>query len=278
MSAGRRVTAGQVAIFVAQLAIGLSFLYPLYYMVVNSLKNRPGYYTNPFGPPTLPLQFGNFTAMVSQFKILMLFRNTFIISVTSLALLILLGVLASYAFSKLRFRWSQGVYLAIVITLFVPAQVTMIPMYVLFSRAGLNNTYWGVVLAYLAQFIPEVVMLMTANFRSIPNEIIEASEIDGCDYWQTIRHVIVPTGRAAIFLTVIFYFIVMWNDLFIPMILLQKMDRRTVMVALAGLIARYTGDPPYQFAGLLLSAVPALLVYVTFQQYIIKGLTAGAIK
>jgi len=278
MASGRRFTAGKLAIFVAQLGIGLTFLYPLYYMAVNSLKNRPGYYTNPFGPPRLPLQFGNFTAMVSQFKILLLFRNTFIICATSLILLILLGVLASYAFSKLRFRWSQPVYLAIVITLFVPAQVTMIPMYVMFSRAGLNNTYWGVVLAYLAQFIPEVVMLMTANFRAIPNEIIEASEIDGCGYWQTIRHVIVPTGRAAIFLTVIFYFIVMWNDLFIPMILLQKMDMRTVMVALAGLIARYTGDPPYQFAGLLLSAIPALLVYVSFQQYIIKGMTAGAIK
>jgi ABC-type glycerol-3-phosphate transport system permease component len=278
MASGRRVTAGKIAILVAQLGIGLSFLYPLYYMLVNSLKNRPGYYTNPFGPPTLPLQFGNFTAMVSQFKILLLFRNTFIICAVSLALLILLGVLASYAFAKLRFRWSQGVYLGIVITLFVPAQVTMIPMYVMFSRAGLNNTYWGVVLAYLAQFIPEVVMLMTANFRAIPNELIEASEIDGCGYWQTIRHVIVPTGRAAIFLTVIFYFIVMWNDLFIPMILLQKMDMRTVMVALAGLIARYTGDPPYQFAGLLLSAIPALLVYVFFQQYIIKGMTAGAIK
>ncbi len=273
-----RATAGTLAIFLVQCAIGLAFLYPLYFMIINSLKNRPAYYTNPFALPRAPLQFVNFSAMVSQFKILLLFRNTFVICVMTLILLILLGVVASYAFAKLRFRWSQGVYLAIVITLFIPAQVTMIPMYVLLARAGLVDTYWGVVLAYLAQFIPEVVMLMTAYFRSIPNEIIEASEIDGCSYWQVIRHVIVPTGRAAVFLTVIFYFIVMWNDLFIPMVLLRKMDMRTVMVALAGLIARYTGDPPYQFAGLLLSAVPALLVYVIFQQYIIKGLTAGAIK
>ncbi len=273
-----RATAGKLVIFVVQCAIGLSFLYPLYFMIINSLKNRPAYYTNPFALPRAPLQLGNFSAMVSQFKILLPFRNTFVICVATLAFLILLGVVASYAFAKLRFRWSQPVYLGIVITLFIPAQVTMIPMYVLFARAGLVDTYWGVVLAYLAQFIPEVVMLMTAYFRSIPNEIIEASEIDGCSYWQVIRHVIVPTGRAAVFLTVIFYFIVMWNDLFIPMVLLRKMDMRTVMVALAGLIARYTGDPPYQFAGLLLSAVPALLVYVIFQQYIIKGLTAGAIK
>ena len=95
-------------------------------------------------------------------------------------------------------------------------------------------------------------------------------------HWKKVAHAVGVVQTRI--LMVIFYFIVMWNDLFIPMVLLQRMDLRTVMVALAGLIARYTGDPPYQFAGLLLSAVPALLVYVIFQQYIIKGLTAGAIK
>jgi ABC-type glycerol-3-phosphate transport system permease component len=246
--------------------------------MINALKTRPGYYTNPFALPPAPLQWINFSAMVSQFKILLLFRNTFIICVGTIVLLILLGVTGSYAFAKLRFRWTQPVYIAIVATLFIPAQVTMIPMYVLFAKVDLVNSYVGVILAYTAQFIPEVVMLMTANFRSIPNEMLEAAEIDGCRYGDVLRHVVLPTGRAAVFLTIIFYFIVMWNDLFIPMILLQKMDMRTVTVALASLIARYTGDPPYQFAGLLLSAIPALIVYVVFQQYIVKGLTAGAIK
>jgi raffinose/stachyose/melibiose transport system permease protein len=273
-----RPTAGRIAIFVVQLTLGLTFLYPLYFMIINALKTRPGYYTDPFALPAAPLQWVNFGAMVSQFKILLLFRNTLIICAGTLVFLILLGVAASYAFAKLRFRWTAPVYLAVVATLFIPAQVTMIPMYVLFAKAELVNSYLGVILAYLAQFIPEVVMLMTANFRSIPNEMLEAAEIDGCRYPQTLWHVVLPTGRAAVFLTVIFYFIVMWNDLFIPMVLLQKMDMRTVTVALASLIARYTGDPPYQFAGLLLSAVPALLVYIGFQQYIVKGLTAGAIK
>ena len=269
---------GKGAIFVTQLALGVTFLYPLYFMMINALKTRPGYYTNPFALPPGPLQWINFSAMISQFRILLLFRNTFIICVGTIVLLIILGVTASYAFAKIRFRWTQPVYIAIVATLFIPAQVTMIPMYVLFAKADLVNSYGGVILAYTAQFIPEVVMLMTANFRSIPNEMLEAAEIDGCRYPDVLRHVVLPTGRAAVFLTVIFYFIVMWNDLFIPMILLQKMDMRTVTVALASLIARYTGDPPYQFAGLLLSAIPALIVYVVFQQYIVKGLTAGAIK
>ena len=278
MRSARAPSVGKAAIFVTQLALGATFLYPLYFMMINALKTRPGYYTNPFSLPPTPLQWINFSAMISQFKILLLFRNTFIICAGTIVLLILLGVTGSYAFAKLRFRWTQPVYIAIVATLFIPAQVTMIPMYVLFAKVDLVNSYTGVILAYTAQFIPEVVMLMTANFRSIPNEMLEAAEIDGCRYGNVLRHVVLPTGRAAVFLTVIFYFIVMWNDLFIPMILLQKMDMRTVTVALASLIARYTGDPPYQFAGLLLSAIPALIVYIVFQQYIVKGLTAGAIK
>jgi len=278
MRSARAPSVGKAAIFVTQLALGATFLYPLYFMMINALKTRPGYYTNPFSLPPTPLQWINFSAMISQFKILLLFRNTFIICAGTIVLLILLGVTGSYAFAKLRFRWTQPVYIAIVATLFIPAQVTMIPMYVLFAKVDLVNSYTGVILAYTAQFIPEVVMLMTANFRSIPNEMLEAAEIDGCRYGNVLRHVVLPTGRAAVFLTVIFYFIIMCNALFIPMILLQKMAMRTVTVALASLIARYTGDPPYQFAGLLLSAIPALIVYIVFQQYIVKGLTAGAIK
>jgi ABC-type glycerol-3-phosphate transport system permease component len=265
-------------IFLFLLLLAVSFLYPLYFMFINSLKTRAEYGTDPFNLPPGKLQFANYETMISQFKILNLFKNTFIVCSVTLLFLIVIGVIASYAFAKLAFRHKRGVYLAIIMTIFIPAQVTMIPMYVMFSKVNLVNTFWSVILAYLAAFLPEGIMLMTANFRSIPNELIEASELDGCTFFQIIGHVIIPTGRAAIFLTIIFYFIIMWNDLFTPMILLQKMDVRTVTVALATLIARYTGDPPYQFAGLLLSAIPALAVYAIFQRFIISGITVGAIK
>ena len=140
------------------------------------------------------------------------------------------------------------------------------------------NTYWSVILSYLALFLPEAILLMTANFRGIIDELLEAAEMDGCGYFQRVWHVVVPLGRAAVFLSIIFYFITAWNDLFTPMIFLQSMDRRTVMVALAALMGRYTGAPTLQFAGLLLAAIPALIVYIVFQRNIIKGLSIGAIK
>jgi ABC-type glycerol-3-phosphate transport system permease component len=127
-------------------------------------------------------------------------------------------------------------------------------------------------------FLSETILLMTSAFRGIPDEIIEAAELDGAGYFDTLRYVIVPMGRSAIILCIIYYFIVTWNDLFTPMILLTDMDLRTVMVALASLISRYSGDPTLQFAGLILAAIPAILVYAIFQNYIIKGIGEGSTR
>ncbi|KPJ80528.1 MAG: hypothetical protein AMS17_20380 [Spirochaetes bacterium DG_61] len=278
MSTQKRLSKRNLMLFLILTILIVSFLYPLYFMLINSLKTRTEYYVDPFRLPHEGLQFNNYITMVSQFRILSLFKNTFIISAGTVLLLLIIGVLASYVFAKVPFKGKAVVFLAVLMTMFVPSQVTIIPLYVGFSKVGMVNTYFSVILAYLALFLPEAILLMTANFRVIPDELLEAAEIDGCNYLQKIWYVVIPMGRSAIFLAIIFYFIMSWNDLFTPMILLTKMEKRTVMVALAALMGRYSGSPTFQFAGLLLSAVPALVVYFIFQRKIIQGLSMGAIK
>jgi ABC-type glycerol-3-phosphate transport system permease component len=279
MARGSRwhVTVKDVFVFLLLALLTVTFLYPVFFMLVNSLKSRNEYFVNPFSLPTT-LAFENYSTMISQFQILKLFRNSFIVSAGSVVLLLVVCTFASYVFAKYRFRGRTVVYLAVLATMFIPSQVTIIPLYVLFSRIGLVNRYWSVILSYLALFLPEAILLMTANFRSIVDELLEAAEIDGCGYFQKVWNIVVPMGRAAIFLAIIFYFIMAWNDLFTPMIFLQNMEKRTVMVALAALMGRYTGAPTLQLAGLLLSAVPALIVYIIFQKNIIRGLSSGSIK
>jgi raffinose/stachyose/melibiose transport system permease protein len=279
MAGGARwtVKVKDVLVFLLLALLTVTFLYPVFFMLVNSLKSRTEYFTNPFSMPTA-LAFENYSTMISQFQILKLFRNSFIVSAGSVLLLLVVCTFASYVFAKYRFKGRNVIYLAVLATMFIPSQVTIIPLYMLFSRIGLVNRYWSVILSYLALFLPEAILLMTANFRPIIDELLEAAEIDGCGYFQKVWNVIVPMGRAAIFIAIIFYFIMAWNDLFTPMIFLQNMEKRTVMVALAALMGRYTGAPTLQLAGLLLSAVPALIVYVIFQKNIIRGLSSGSIK
>jgi len=269
----------KILIFIALTILAISDLYPLLFVFLNSLKNRPDYLTNPFSLPNLDqLAWGNYATMISQFQILKLFKNTLIISVLTIFFLLTFGIVASYAFSKLKFIGKEVIYFLIISSMFVPVQVTIIPIYMLFSKIHLVNTYWSVVFTYLGMFLSETILLMTATFRGIPDEIIEAAELDGAGYFDILRYVIVPMGRPAIVLCIIYYFIVTWNDLFTPLILLTDMDSRTVMVALASLISRYSGDPTFQFAGLFLAAIPAILVYAIFQKYIVKGIGEGSTR
>jgi ABC-type glycerol-3-phosphate transport system permease component len=268
-----------VAIFLILLVLSVSNLYPLLFMFLNSVKSHADYLRSPFSLPDVRnLGWGNYATMISQFQILRLFKNTLIISVCTIALILIFGIVASYAFAKLRFRGREVLFFLVISSMFVPVQVTIIPLYIMFSRVHLVNTYWAVIFTYVGMFLSETILLMTAAFRGIPDEIIEAAELDGAGYFDMLRHVIVPMGRPAIILCVIYYFIVTWNDLFTPMVLLTDMDLRTVMVALASLISRYGGDPTLQFAGLFLAALPAILVYAIFQNYIIKGIGEGSTR
>ena len=162
--------------------------------------------------------------------------------------------------------------------MFIPSQVTIIPVYILFGRLGIVDTYLSVILSYVVLYIPEAILLLTASIKAIPKAYFEAAEIDGCSYFRKVENVVIPMAKPAIFLTTIFYFIISWNDLFTPMILLQGMKNRTVMVALASLMGRYSGAPTFQFAGLLLGAIPAIIVYTFFQRQIVEGLLSGGIK
>ncbi len=266
-------------IFLLLLVLSVSNLYPLFFMFLNSLKSHSDYLKSPFSLPDFGhLSWGNYVTMISQFQILNLFKNTFFISVFTILFILIFGIVASYAFAKLRFKGKNVIYFLVISSMFVPVQVTIIPLYMLFSKIHLVNTYWAVILTYLGMFLSETILLMTSAFRGIPDEILEAAELDGAGYFDTLRYVIVPMGRSAIILCIIYYFIVTWNDLFTPMILLTDMDLRTVMVALASLISRYSGDPTLQFAGLVLAAIPAILVYAIFQNYIIKGIGEGSTR
>ncbi len=273
----RRPWAASVLIFLAFLVLGATFLAPFYYMLVNSLKSTPEYYKSVFRLP-LVLNWINFATMISQFRIYINLLNSLFISVSTIVLITVLGVFASYVFAKRPFRGSSTLYLVIIFTMFMPAQVTLIPLYFLYSRFGLINTPFSVIASFLAAGIPSCVMLLTAYFKGIPNELCEAATIDGCGFFTTVRNVIYPLGKPALAVNATFVFLRTWNDFLTPLVLLTHKERQTVIVALSALVSRYHDDPPYQMAGLLIATLPAVVMYLFFQRYLVEGVNAGSIK
>jgi len=266
-----------VLILLTFIVLSLSFLFPFYYMFVNAFKSTPEYYKSGF---KLPEHFNwiNFATMISQFRIQINMLNSLFISASSVVLTALLGLVASYVFAKRPFKGSNGLYLAIVFSMFMPSQVTLIPLYFLYSKLNLINTPFAVIICFLAASIPSSIMLMTAYFKGIPNEICEAAIIDGCGFFGIIRNVIYPMGKPAIAVNATFVFLRTWNDFLTPLVLLTKRETQTVVVALSALVSRYQSDPPYQMAGLTIAVIPAIVMYLFFQKYLVEGVNAGSIK
>ncbi|MDR3051080.1 MAG: carbohydrate ABC transporter permease [Oscillospiraceae bacterium] len=264
-------------VFCLLAVLAVSFLYPVYFMAINAFKTKAEYRATPFALPS-QLRLDNFNLLIGNFKILDSYWNTLQIALGSVALTITLAVFASYGFAKLPFKGRGAVYVAVVATMFIPAQVTMIPLYYLMSHLRVTNKLISVVLAYTATSLPGSILLMTTGFRGISDEMIEAATIDGAGYFAVVKNVILPMGVAVIAINIIFNFLSASNDLFTPMILLQKIDKRTIMVALSAIMSSRSADPAYQIAGLLLSALPSLAVYMLFNRFIVKGITVGSIK
>lgn len=266
------------ALLVSILAVlALSFLYPLFFLLINSLKDKISYYSNSLAlPEKASLQ--NYILLFKKFGIVKYIKNTLIISIFSILLTLICALFSSYAFAKLQFRGKTAAYLFIICTMFFPAQVTMIPLYVMFSKLHLLNSYWGVILVTAASMTPSTILLLRSNFVSISNELFEAAKLDGANYFNVVFHILVPMGMPAISISSIFNFLTVCNDLFRPMILIQNQEKRTLTVALASLLNQKMGDPTYMFAGMFISALIPLAVYIVFSRFIVKGLTVGSIK
>ena len=267
----------KILITAVMLLMTASFLYPLYYMVINSFKDTTEYYVSQFALPT-SMNFDNYHTLLEDFQILRYFGNSILISGVSTALVIVFSIFSSFAFAKIRFRGREIVYVIILATMFLPGQAVLIPQYVMFSRYHLINSYWSVILGYLAGGIPGSILLLRSAFMGIPNDLLESAKIDGAGYFSTVCNVAIPVTMAAISIQTIFCFISYWNDLLTPMLMLSNPSRQTVMVALSSLMSRYGGAPSCQLTGLLLSVLPVLVLYLFLQRYMMKGMLVGAVK
>ena len=154
-------------------------------------------------------------------------------------------------------------------------QSIIIPAYVNIAKFNLLTTYFGAVLVYAALGTPFATFLMTAYYRGLPDELMEAAIVDGLGYGRVFWRIALPLSVPAIVTVTVLQFIQIWDDLLIGLLFLQNPDQRTITVGLGALSAGRVTDIPVLMAGSLVSAIPAVIVYLVFQRHLISGLTAG---
>ncbi|MFC6085286.1 carbohydrate ABC transporter permease [Sphaerisporangium aureirubrum] len=272
---GRRLSRWVIAVPMGVLA--LATIYPLVFTANVAMKTRRDYILDRFSL-TGSLNWDNLVTAWTSVGMARYFVNSLGVVTASVVLLLLLGSMAGFALSQLPFRGSKALFLGCLAALFIPFQVIMVPFARVMADSGLIDTYPGLVLAYVAQFLPFTVFLMTSYYKTVPREIVDAARIDGNTVYGVYRRIMLPMGTPALLSVGILDTLFCWNDVLISLLMMPSADHRTLMVGVTSLRGQYSDDIPTFASGVLIAAVPVLMVYLFLQRQIADGVTAGSTK
>ena len=207
--------------------------------------------------------------------------NSFFVAFVTAAILTVVVSLAAYAFSKMRFRFSNILYYLLLICLTIPFAAIIAPLFVTVRGLGVMNTYLALIIPMAAFQAPCLLLILKNYFDTVPNDVLEASTIDGASRLQTLYHVLLPLGRPAIVNIVVLSFISSWNEYFIPLMFARDTDMYTVTLATTFFTGTTFQTPEMVaqlYATLIMMTIPSILIYILAQRYLQEGLTAGAVK
>ncbi|MEH1129909.1 carbohydrate ABC transporter permease [Micromonospora sp. CPCC 206061] len=272
-----RVRLGRWLIAAPMTILAVATIYPLLFTANVAMKTRREYILDRFSL-TSTLHWENLTTAWNSAGMARYFLNSLIVVTCSVTLLLLIGSMAGFALGQARFRGSSALFLVCLAALFIPFQVIMVPLARIMADGGLIDTYPGLILAYVAQYLPFTVFLMTSYYRGVPAEIIDAARIDGNSLYGVYRRIMLPIGTPALLSVGILNALFCWNDVLISLLMMPSADHRTLMVGVTSLRGQYSDDIPTFAAGVLIAAVPVLVTYLFLQRQIADGVTAGATK
>ncbi|GAA1776582.1 carbohydrate ABC transporter permease [Luedemannella helvata] len=257
--------------------LALATIYPLLFTTNVAMKTRREYILDRFSLAE-SVRGENIVTAWTSVGMGRYFANSVVVVTFAVALLLLFGSMAGFALSQLRFRGSSALFLGCLAALFIPFQVIMVPLARVMADTGLIDTYPGLILAYVAQFLPFTIFLLTSYYRTVPAEIIDAARIDGNSVYGIYRRIMVPIGRPALLSVGILNALFCWNDVLIALLMMPSAEHRTLMVGVTSLRGQYSADIPTFASGVLVAAVPVLAIYLFLQRQIADGVTAGSTK
>lgn len=251
-------------------------VYPLVWMIFYSFKNNDEIFvTNPFGPPS-QIRFDNYITAWSQYNVPVYFMNSLIVAAATVVGAILLAVMFSYAVARLRWRFSKIAHTYVLVGMFIPIQVIMIPLAILVRDLNLANTYGALIVPYIAFNISFASMVFYGFFRSIPIELEESACIDGASIYRTFFSIMLPIIRPALATMVIFIFLNSWNEFTMAVILIVKENLKTLPLGLLFFQGQFTTDWGAMGAAMTIASLPTVLVYILFSEQVENALTVGS--
>ena len=206
------------------------------------------------------------------------FFNSILVSVTSVAIVLLLSSLAAYSFAKMRFRGNQLIFFVFLIGMAFPLSAKLGPLLSLMYKLDLANSRVGLILVYVAGSLPFSILMLRAFFAGFPQELEDSAALDGCSRFQFYLRILLPLSKPSLMALGIFVFMNTWNEFFQALLLINEDSKRTLPLGLTAFQDEYFTDFALSFAGINITALPVIVVYIIFQRNLIEGITVGSMK
>lgn len=279
MSKARASFMRTCAVHAALIAYTLIALFPVFLTIVNSFKSRNAIFREPLAVPT-PETFSliGYETVLKQGDFIGYFQNSIIVTVVSIALVLLFGAMAAFALSEYRFRGNtlMGLYLALGIM--IPIRLGTVAILQGMVATGLVNTLTALILVYTAQGLPLAVFILSEFMRTVSDDLKNAGRIDGLSEYAIFLRLVLPLIRPAMATVAVFTMIPIWNDLWFPLILAPAEATKTVTLGSQIFIGQFVTNWNAVLSALSLAIFPVLVLYVIFSRQLIRGITAGAVK
>jgi raffinose/stachyose/melibiose transport system permease protein len=255
----------------------LMALYPVVWTFLNAFRDNNQIYANPFALPG-PFIWKNFAKAFKGAQLAITFPNSLIYAALTVVVTVLLASMTAFYLSKFTKKGTL-LYTYFIIGIMVPAQALLIPLFVTMRNLGLLNTRVGIVIIYIVTNISFAIFVLTGFMRKgIPDDLIEAAVIDGCGPLRIFFSIGLPLTRSGIATVGTFVFLGVWNEFLFALVMLANPLLRTLNLSVFMLRGQYSSDQGLMAAGAVVLIAPAILMYAVFQEQVVKGLTAGAVK
>lgn len=270
----RLTTKGRWPIFIGMCIVAATIIYPLFFILVTSLRTNAEYKGDPFGLPEV-WTFDNYITLWNQYGVGRAFMNSLFVAVTSVVIILVVASLAGYALAKLPVFGSKYFTASFVSVMLIPGPVLIIPIYLVLARLGVVGDFSGLILVYVATGLPFAIFFLTLTFRAIPDEILEAARVDGAGFFRTLWSIVGPMGASGLATLAVLQFLGAWNELIFALIILPNEQLRLLTPTLASIGRRFVTDQPLTSAGLFITALVPLLLLAFASKYIMRGLQVG---
>ncbi|MDK8193566.1 carbohydrate ABC transporter permease [Paenibacillus sp. UMB7766-LJ446] len=274
--AGQSRLLGWAKLFLLIVAMML-FIFPFLLLITNSFKANQAITSDPLGLP-VSVQWDNYVSAFDKMGYMSAFGNSLLITVAGVLLIAMLAAMTAHYFVRHKSKLNQYLFFLMVAAMIIPFQAIMIPLVKIYGSMGMLDNKWSLIYMYIGFGSPLAVFIYHGFIKSIPLELEEAALIDGCGRVQTFFRIVLPVLLPTSVTITVLNVLWIWNDFLLPSLVLTSSEQRTLPLSTFYFYGTYTVDYGPLMAGLVLTLLPVLVVYLFAQKYIIQGVMQGSIK